>query len=421
MEKFRFLSKEEIAGFDLENDADLTKARALESERFEENQRELAKRFVDEAENLEADVNARVKSDYAQLQRYFKATNGNLIAGLDMFLYNRPDYRAHLNRALKEKGNDGAQIRYGVTAARAGKRAFSNYMEAEKPYTRALMTTVDDPGVANTVDVTVAQSILFRAENVGNVLPRIAKINLPFGDYEEPYYNKYGQAGYLTETGTVPDFNTYLSDATDGINKTKWTPRDFALGLKQSFRTLQKLSPSILNQIFEFIAIAMTSGMEYQAISGPGTGTTDSGMLLNATSITAGATDYDTFVDACSEIASKNVVNKVGFANAKAIGAFKKLRVVDRAYRDSIVPSEEGLVIDGISVIEVPETIMATVTGVAEVVVGDPEHYLVVTSGSLNEYKDDSPESLQRFTAFHTLRDGGVRFADSFAKFSVNV
>ncbi len=419
--ELRYLDKTERKAVDVNDEASIEKAVALNRKRYEDIQGKLALDFTKRAREIN-DAQKDNKDALELLNTCIRACQDNVVAGLDMFLYSNHEFRASLNAEMinsrAQKDNKRALIDYTVTAARAGEDEFRSYVDNSKQF-RALLTTADAPGAANTVDTTVSQSIVFRAENIGNVLPLLAKVNVPYGDYAEPYYNKYGMGGYLAEDGTIPDFNTALSDGTNGITKKTWTPKDYAYGLKQSFRSLQKLSPAILNQIFDLLAEALNLGMEYQAVSGPGTGVTDSGIVTVATSITYDTNVYITFVNACSNIGSKNVRNKTGIANAKAIGEFKKLRVIDRAYADVIVPNAMGVVVDGVQIIEVPETVIATSGSTTTVAVGDLNHYLLATSGDLKEYPFDNPESLQRFTAFHMLRHGQVRFADSFAKFSV--
>lgn len=403
--------------------------RSLHEQRLKEEQAVLAQRFVQQAKEAARSAEGRNQSDLAEFEEYMRIANGNPLAAMDLFFFNKPNYRNAVNALIEQKaevektpGLKRARINYVQTAALVGERALESYLDSDESF-RALLTT-DAPGAANTIQTTVAQSIVFRAENIGNVLPLLQSVSIPYGDYEVPYFNKYNQAGYLAEDGTVPDYNDTLSDASDGIKKAAFSPRDFALGLKQSFRSLKKLSPEIMNQILDFMALALTSGMEYQAISGPGTGTTDSGMITVATSVTAGADVFEKFINARSEVASKNVRNIVAFGNARAIGEFIKLKVTNEAFRDMIVINRDGISIANTQLVEVPETIIVVTAGnpdTTTVVLGDPSHYLVVNSGQLQEYTDMDPENLQKFTAFHMLRDGGAIYSDSFAKITLEL
>lgn len=417
---FPYLTEKELKEYDAENPDQVEQARKLNEKRHEGALEEQSRSFAAIAKRTEQDLAKQNADQVEQLDTYVQRT-GDVVAGIDMFLYNNAEFRNELNYLLeqdyKRKGGkvDYRPVSYERLAARAGEAEY-------KRYKRTMLTT-DDPGAANTIDTTIAQNILFRAQSLGKVMPLLAKIDLPYGNYEEPYYNKYGVATYLAENGTIADFNTDLTDGTDGIKKTTWTPRDFALGLKQSFRSMKKLSPSIMADIFAFLQDALTTGMEYQAISGPGTGVTDSGMITVATSIAAAGNPYLTFVNAVSEVRSNRVQNVVAFMNAKAWGEFKKLRVTNEAYRDAIMVGENAA-IDEVPVVVVDEAVSATTAGTpdtATVVLGDPSHYLVVTNGTLSQHRLDDPENLTRFTAFHILRDGAARFSDSFAKFTVNV
>lgn len=436
---FPYMTEKELAKYDPNKQDDRNEVRRVNNQRHAKLKAQQAEEFTKRAKQTRAQMEQKNVEELDKLQECIRACNGDQLAGTDMYLYNSPEVLAELNDALirdfVRKGSKKEMyknISYLRFAAHAGREEYARYVRAHQPDRvfqlqqddkRALLTTVDDPGAANTVDTTLAQNIVYRAQSLGKVMPLLDKIDLPYGDYEEPYYNKYGKAGYLTETGTIPDFNTSLSDATDGIKKTKWTPRDFALGLKQSFRSLTKLSPSIMANIFSLLQDQLTTGMEYQALSGPGTGETDTGMITGATSITAAGNAYLTFVNARSDVESKRVRNLVAFMNAKAWGEYLKLRVTNEAYRASIRTGADKA-IDDVPVVIVDEEVIATVVGTpntAPVVVGDPKHYLIVTNGTLKEWKLDDPENLERFTAFHMSRDGAARFADSYATFSINV
>ncbi len=102
--------------------------------------------------------------------------------------------------------------------------------------------------------------------------------------------------------------------------------------------------------------------------------------------------------------------------NAKTWRAFKKLQVINESYRALIT----GQSLDTIPVVVVPETILATTTGSATVVLGDFSHYLVLTNGAMKQYQLDDPLAMNRATSYHFVRNGKARFADSFAKFTVS-
>lgn len=419
-----FITKENLDGLNLRfvtvkdvEDKELTEreVRELEAARYEEHQIKAAKVFATRAKQVKELSDSANHNLLEKFNRYLEETSSHITA-LDTLFYTDHEFRAAFN-ALQE--NPKTMIDYTVTAARAGKAEYARYKKANERYSRAVEVTTANPGIANTIDTTVAQSIMWRAENIGQVLPEIAKITVPYGDYELPFYNKYSIAGYLTETGTVPDIQPDLDDATNGIKKTKWTPRDFALLFEQSFRSISKLSPAVLNQIFNFVSMALTTGMEYQAVSGPGTGQNESGMITVASAVTFNGNAYLTFVDACSAVGAKNVVNKVAFMNERAWGEFKKLRVINTAYRDAI--NVQKKMIDDIRVIVVPESTIPTSSNATNVVVGDPKHYLSVTSGELAEYKFDNGKVLNRQTTYHMLRDSKAIFSDSFARFPLTV
>lgn len=415
--KFRYLTDEELSKYDDKNADHVREAKELDMKRFEKEQSDLSRAFVDRAQTVKRQSQSKNETDLEHLQRCIKECDNDTMAGLDLFLYQRADYRAEINNLNQ---NSRTHLNYQVTAARAGEDSFNRYHEDQKRFLRTQYTT-DAPGVANTVDVNVAQSIMYRAEANGKILPRIAKLTVPYGEYEEPYYDKYGMAGYLAENGQIPDFNTDLADATDGIKKNKWEPKDFAYGLEQSFRSLTKLSPSILNDIFKFLGYTFTAGAEYQAVSGPGTGSTDSGIITVATDVAFNTNVYVSFVDACSEVGSKNVINKISLMNEKLLGEFKKLRATNMAYRDIIKIENGRIYIDEVEIIVASETVLPTVAGVSTLLVGDLEHFLIVDSGQLKEYNNSDPKNLTQFTAFHTTRHGQARFADSFTKVSVTL
>lgn len=413
---FPFLSEQEIETYSQTND--INKARSLNEERFKKEQDDLKAAFVENAERTNTDkIRSKVIADGEQLKEYIKAAGNDELAGLDMFLYNRADYRNELNSLLV--GKNDRPISYLGFAAKAGSNSLARYMDNDTfAGNRAAITVAQNPGQANTVDVTIAQNITYRAENQGKIMPLIDKVNLPFGNYEEPFYNKYSIAGYLTETGTVPEIDTDLNDATNGIKKNQWVVKDFALGLKQSFRSLNNVSPSVLSQILNYLTDAMTRGMEFQAISGPGTGQTDSGVITVATAATVGADIYETFQNALAAVESVNVSTDriTAVMNAKTWRAFKKLKVINNAYREAVGQTN----IEEIPVVVVPETIIATTAGAATVVLGDYNHYLSLTNGAMKKYELSDPMAMVKSTSYHVVRNGKARFADSFAKFTVS-
>jgi len=408
----RFVTEADIT------DKEITESelRALDMIRFEDYQVEMSKTFVDFTRKATKDLAAENQDTLEKYNRILRICEGDHLAAINTLMYTDHQFRAEYNQLQGD--NPRCQVDYSVTAARAGAKEFKAYRKASEQFRAAVVSTAN-PGVANTVDTTVSQAIMYRAENIGQILPEISKITIPYGDYEMPFYNKYSLGGYLSETGTVPDIQGDLDDATNGIKKTKWTPRDFALLLEQSFRTITKLSPAVLSQIFGFVAIALNSGMEYQAVSGPGTGQNESGMLTVATSVAFNGNAYLTSVDACSLVGSRNVVKKIMVMNERAWGEFKKLRVINKAYGDSI--DSQKKMVDDVRVIVVPESTIPTVSNATSVLVGDLSHYLAVTTGELKEYILDNGKSLNRQTTYHVLRDARAIFTDSFAKFSLTV
>src|SRR5574343_1362036 len=237
---FPYLKESEIKSFSENITAEtLQNAKNLNNLRFTQEQDQLTAEFVENAEKTHTDkIRNKVVSDGEELMRYVASAGGNELAGLDMFLYNRADYRNEINALLK--GVSDRPIGYLSSAAKAGSNSLKRYLENEELAGKraGAITTADNPGIANTIDVTVSQNIAYRAENQGRIMPLIDKVNLPFGNYDEPYYNKYSIAGYLTETGTVPEIDADLKDATNGIKKNQWVVKDFALGLFQSFNRI---------------------------------------------------------------------------------------------------------------------------------------------------------------------------------------
>ena len=76
-------------------------------------------------------------------------------------------------------------------------------------------------------------------------------------------------------------------------------------------------------------------GYEFQAVSGPGTGVTDSGMITVGTAIAFDTNAYITAVNASTSVTSKNVptADQTYFMNAEAWGEYKKLRVMSTELR----------------------------------------------------------------------------------------
>lgn len=407
-----FLSDEEITILSTNPE----EANTLNAKRYEEVQNKVNQNFVSLARDSKTFAEKKSADIKDQLERYSQTAKGDATLALDMFLYNNASFRSELNRLRPD-----APISYLGMAYSAGDAEYNRYVDEEKAYSiRATAESSTTPGLGNTVQTTVSQSIMYRVDNFNPIVSLVTKINLPYGDYDATHYNNYGVASYMTENNNVPDNTTNFTDATNGIKKTSFSAKQFGVSFARSWLAEKRISPTVINQLLTFTEQEIGRGEALQIMIGSGVGLNDNGIVNVATPATVGGNVLETSSNAVAQVEKVNDRSGLVFVmNSDAYNEFRLLTLVNTVYKDTINLNNNTLW--GIPVVVVGQTIMPTTVGVAKVVVGNFNKYIKFTNGGLDKIDLTNFNNASTTSLYLMARDGGAVFADSFSVFNVTV
>lgn len=407
-----FLSDEEITILSTNPE----EANTLNAKRYEEVQNKVNQNFVSLARDSKTFAEKKSADIKDQLERYSQTANGDATLALDMFLYNNASFRSELNRLRPD-----APISYLGMAYSAGDAEYNRYVDEDKAYSiRATAESSTTPGLGNTMQTTVSQSIMYRVDNFNPIVSLVTKINLPYGDYDATHYNNYGVASYMTENNNVPDNTTNFTDATNGIKKTSFSAKQFGVSFARSWLAEKRISPTVINQLLTFTEQEIGRGEALQIMIGSGVGLNDNGIVNVATPATVGGNVLETSSNAVAQVEKVNDRSGLVFVmNSDAYNEFRLLTLVNTVYKDTINLNNNTLW--GIPVVVVGQTIMPTTVGVAKVVVGNFNKYIKFTNGGLDKIDLTNFNNASKTSLYLMARDGGAVFADSFSVFNVTV
>lgn len=419
---YPFLKDEEL------NTLKAEEAKSINEERYNSSRKDAQRAFVEHARDLKDFADRKSEEGSKEYARYEKEL-GSAGTAVDFYLYNNPQVRMELNALRPE-----APIGYGAFAASAGESEFTRYLVEQEKYekingfTRATATSTDAPGQGNTLQTTVAQSITYRVDNFDQIVSKVKKINLPFGNYDATKYNKYGLAGYMAEGANIPDTVANLTDATNGITKESYIAKQFGVAFRKTWLSGKRISASVINDEMKFAEMEFARGEAFQILSGTGAGINDNGVTVIGTAATIGTDPMGTFSNAKKEVLKNNAFGLTAVMNAEAWAVYEKLSLTNVAYQNSQnAINLTSPTLFGVPVIVVSNSVMPTTAGAAKVVVGDFDHYIRFTNGGMeylagNEITTETVSTVfNAVSAWLMARDGGALFADSFAQFSLTV
>lgn len=381
-----------------------------------EKQAELAKRFAEQTNDLKNHVQKRSLDTDEALKFYIKET-GSVTAGIDALLYSDAKFRADFNNLPENRKNPLMQVGYDVTATLAKDEI---YAEGKRTYERSL-DTASNAGGANIIQTSLADTIIFKSEELGQILSLVQKDTIPFGDIEYPRITAKAVAAPIDESTTAWTNMTATTYevATNGLTKVKYTPRDFGLLAVYTKRLLSKVSPSAIAFFRNYEAQGITRGLEQQILRGSGSGVNYQGILGIATSVPFDTDAYVTLNNATGILGASDTNNLAAVMSRKTWARIKQLRVAnDYAISRAIDPVE--MMIDDIPVI-ISNNINASEATSGNVIIGDFNHYLVVNTGTLETLEDPySNASTRQVNVYHTQQvDMGALIPASFAIFTV--
>ena len=133
------------------------KKKVSPEERANEYVRTLVK-VVESTETARKGAGVELRSYISKFQQNSELTREfhSLANALDAFFMDNDEFRHAYNRSVVRSGMSEAQVGYGKVLSKVSKEAYNRYEKQEK----RLMLTSDTPGAGNTVDNTIAQSIL---------------------------------------------------------------------------------------------------------------------------------------------------------------------------------------------------------------------------------------------------------------------
>lgn len=380
-------------------------------------QEDLAKLFVEQARDLTAYSESKSLDLDKQLDTYAREV-GNTYAALDVLLYSNPALRAQYNSMPEQRANPSLQVSYDATATHAGD---DQYFDGKRKFERAApLDTASNPGGANIIQTSLADTILVKAEETGQVMALLGKDTIPYGDKEYPKITAKAVAAFIDENTTsyTDQSATTYELATHGLTKVKYTPRDFGLAMGYTNRLLKKVTPATIAFFRNYEAKGFARGIEQQALRGAGTGQDATGIVGVATSVTFATNAYITFCNALGVLAAADTENIQAVMHRKTWQEFKKLRIINPAYKDVIDPV--SMKIDDIQVV-LSNNNDASVATVGTVNLGDFSHYLLATGSGLDTIEDKySGAANRKTTVYHTMQiDMGALIAASFATFTL--
>lgn len=373
--------------------------------------------FVEQASEYRTHVQKKSLDLDKEVEFYRKET-GNDYAAVDLLLYNNAEFRAQFNALPENLKDQNLRVAYDVTAKVAEDQ---EYFDRQAKFERAApMDTASNPGGLNLIQTSLADTIIHKSEQLGQIIGLVAKDVIPYGDKEYPRITAKAEGQFVDENTTAwtDIVATTYEVSTNGITKVKHSPRDFGIYASYTARLLQKVSPASIRFFRDYEAAGLTRGIERQILRGDASGVNAQGILGIATAVTAAANAYLTFNKAVGVLAAADTENIVAVMHRKTWQEFKALRVINSAYRDAIDPVK--LSIDDIPVVLSNNT-DASVASAGNVLLGDFSHYLYTRTGNLETLEDKyTNASTRKVNVYHTMQiDLGALIPASFATFAV--
>jgi HK97 family phage major capsid protein len=381
-------------------------------------QEQLARMFVEQQRELTKHAEKKSYGLDQQLDFFVRETK-DIHTALDVLLYSNASMRAAFNALPENKKNSNLRVAYDVTAQVAED---SEYFERQAKFERAApLDTASNPGGLNVIQTSLADTIIHKMEELGQIISLVAKDEIPYGDKEYPKMSAKAEGQFIDESTTAYTdiVATTYEDATNGLTKVKLTPRDFGILASYTQRLLKKVSPRTLQFFRDYEANGMRRGIERQILRGSGSGQNATGIVNVATAVSAAGNSYLTFNNAVGILGAADTENIVAVMGRKTWQEFKKLRAINSAYRDAIKVAGT-LSIDDIPVI-ISNNADASVATSGNVILGDFNHFMMATQGTLTTLEDPyTNASTRKVNVYHTMQlDLGVLVAESFATFAV--
>lgn len=365
-------------------------------------------------------------------QRNLKETNGNFLFALEDTFAECPE----LNLAYNAIAPEGEKVDFTRKAMRAldsdnvskeDKDLAEKYLKVFHGVSNVSnvrnLDTASNPGGANLMQTSLIETIFHRATQIDRIYPLVTKANFTTNQkLDYPVFNRQLRATFIAENANVAtNAQTDFETAVTGITKVTLDQKTFAIDLTLTYQMEKSTSPTLIRQLVELTAKGIARGRESQILNGAG-GANATGLILNATTATAGADALETLTNGVGSIGGVNIdfssmriaMNMQAYAKFMALRAFN-----DPSYNligDWSTPS-----IQGIPVIITNE--LLTTAGSTTVVVGDFSHYVWAQTSNAEMLRNNpaNAANLESRYVFATTADGKPLFNDSFAKFALTI
>ena len=314
------------------------------------------------------------------LDETMQFTNGNVLAALDTMLMEDRELRDGLNRSLAQKGS---QYRIGYFEE---SRALAEAEELQRA--AGIYDTTTAASAGNLIQTTVADYIVSRVEELGQVVNLTSRFQLAEGNLTVPTISN-------NPTATFGLDGSPLQNGNPDIGATTVTPNQYGIYFNMTLAFLAKVNPKNISYIMEKLAEAMARAVDLAVVSGSGTNGNPLGITANATSITAGTYVFDT-VDTIIQQASlvKIPMDKLTLLlNGALLGLAMKQRRSGTQFGNWVImePGSKTGTIDGVKFVVTEQIANTGTTGsqVANLLAGNFDQYLWADNGQIKVVIDN--------------------------------
>ena len=374
-----------------------------------ESQKSRAKFFM--SDTPETDVAYKESQYRGLLDETMKFTGGNVAAALDTMLMDDKVLREGLNRSLSQKGS-----KY-----RIGYFNESTVLGETEDLQRAagIYDTTTAISAGNLIQTTVADYIMSRVEELGQVVGLTSRFQLATGNLSVPKIS-------ANPTATFGLDGAPLLNGNPDIGTTVITPNQYGMYFNLTLAFLAKVNPKNIFYIMEKLAEGMARAGDLAVVSGSGLGGNPLGLTANATSVAAGTYLFDT-VDTIIQQASlvRIPMDKLTLLlNGALLGLGMKQRRSGTQFGNWVVmdPGSKTGTIDGVKFV-VTEQIANTGTvgsQTANLLAGNFDHYIWADNGQVKVVIDNYTglTNLTQKIVTYGFAGGTPEFNDSFFKSS---
>jgi HK97 family phage major capsid protein len=353
------------------------------------------------------------------VESYMRESNGDVIAALSLSLMEDTNLRKELNRSLL---NTSANKR-DSNIRLIGFESESKLLEEAEELTRAsgVYETITPASAGVLVQTNVADFIATRIEELG----QIRKLTSNFFDIQQGKGNFTLPRRSNSPIATFGVETSYLNNINQDLDSVNLTTSQYGAYVGMSLLFQEKINGSNLRFIMDMLAEAMYRAEERGILSGTGLNGNPTGLLQNATAITAGANIFDTITNAVAQLSQKKVQrDKLTIVFNGAVYA-----VVEKASRsgnNNANFASLDLVNNKISgipfvITENLDSVGSAGSQVAPLVIGDFSSYYFASNGG---YRTDTDNftgftNLTTKTRIYSFATGIPTWTDSFAKINV--